>query len=61
MDLQTAIERENQMYINAYMWNLEKQYRLSYLQSRNRDTDVENKYMDIKGEEGGGKNWEIET
>ena len=35
------------------MWNLEKTYRLSYLQSRNRDTDVENKCMDTKGEAGG--------
>ena len=31
------------------MWNLEKWYGLSYLQSRNRDTDVENKLMDTKG------------
>ena len=45
-------EREKQIsYINAYMWNLEKWYRWSYLQSRNRDTDVENKHMDTKGEE----------
>ena len=26
---------------------------------RNRDMDIENSYMDIKGEKGGGKNWEI--
>jgi len=25
------------MYITTYMWNLEKWYSLSYLQSRNRD------------------------
>ena len=49
-------EREKQIsYNNAYMWNLEKCYRCSYLQSRNRDTDVENKCMDTKGETGG---WE---
>ena len=41
------------------MWNLEKWYRLTYLQSRNRDTRVENKLMDTKGEAGGGMNWEI--
>ena len=36
------------------MWNLEKLYRRTYVQSRNRDTDVENKLMDIRdGEEGG--------
>ena len=30
-------ERERQIsYINAYMWNLEKWYRWTYLQSKNR-------------------------
>ena len=48
-------EREKQiLYINTYMWNLEKWYGWSYLQSRNRDTDVENKYIDTKGEGGVG-------
>ena len=37
-------------YINAYIWNLEKWYRKSYLENRNRDTDVENKHMDTKEE-----------
>ena len=31
------------------MWNLEKWYRRTYLQSRNGDTDVENNLMDISG------------
>ena len=31
------------------MLNLEKWYRRTGLQGRNRDTDVENKRMDIKG------------
>ena len=56
-------EREKQiLYINAYMWNLEKLYRWTGLQGRNRDTDVENKRMDTKGRKqggGGGMNWEI--
>ena len=40
-------------YINKYIQNLEKLYRWSYLQNRNRDTDIENKYMDTKrGKEG---------
>ena len=39
------------LYNITYMWNLEKWYRWTYLQSRNRDTDVENKLMDTKGEE----------
>ena len=34
------------LFINIYMWNLEKWYRWSYLQSRNRDIAVENKYTD---------------
>ena len=35
-------EREKQILcINQCMWNLEKWYRWSYLQSRNRDTDRE--------------------
>ena len=42
------------MYVKAYMWNLGKWYRLTYVQSRNSDTDVENKYMDTKGEKGVG-------
>ena len=47
-------EREKQISYNiAYMWNLEKWYRLTYLKSRNRDTDIENKCMDTKGERGG--------
>ena len=49
------------------MWNLEKWYRLTGLQGRNRDTDPENKRMDTKGGKwqwgggggGGGMHWEI--
>ena len=36
------------------MWNLEKRYRLTGLQGRNRDPDVENKRMDTKGGKCGG-------
>ena len=45
MDLESVIQSEvNQKEKNKYcMWSLEKWYRWSYLQSRNRDTDVENK------------------
>ena len=48
------------------MWNLEKWYRLSYLQSSNRDTDVENKCTDTEGEGGawdelGDWDWHIDT
>ena len=47
------------LYIIAYKWNLEKWYRISYLQNRNRGTDIENKCMDTKWGRGGGMNWEI--
>ena len=51
-------EREKQIsYIKAYMWNLEKWYRWTCLQGRNRDTDAENKHMDTKGRVN-GMNWE---
>ena len=55
----TRATREQQvLYINSYMWNLEKWYRWTYLQGRNRDADVENGHVDI-GEEGdNGMNWE---
>ena len=43
-------EREEQTLYNiTYMWNLEKWYRWTYLQSRNRVTDVENKFKVTKG------------
>ena len=43
-------EREKQiLYIYAFMWNLEKWYRWTYLQSRIRDLDIENKH----GHQGG--------
>ena len=65
MDLETVIqsevkvksEREKQiLYINTYIWNLEKWYTWTSLQGRNRDTDVENKRMDTKGGKLGGVN-----
>ena len=58
MDLETVIQsevsqKEKSKYINSYAWNLEKWYRWTGLQGRNRDTDVENKHTDTKG-----GNWE---
>ena len=48
----SSSEREKQIsYIKAYMWSLEKWYRWSYLQSRKRDTDIEDKSTDTKGKE----------
>ena len=52
--LDTVIQSESQIsYMNAYMENVGKWYRGTYLQSRNRDTDVENKCMDTKRGEAG--------
>ena len=42
-------------YMHTYVWNLEKQFRRSYLQSRSRDTDVEKKHIWIPRGKGG---WE---
>ena len=46
------------------MWNLEKWYQWCYLQSRNRDTDVESKHIDTMvggGGELGNWDWYIYT
>ena len=60
MDLETIIHSEvsqedkNKHYILTHKCGMKKCYRQSYLQSRNRDTDVENKHMVTKGEDGMG-------
>ena len=46
--IQTEVSQKGKnkwSHINAHMWNLEKWYRWTYLQSRNRDTDAENNCM----------------
>ena len=51
-------EREKQtLFINAYIWDLEKWYWWTYLQSRNRDADVENGLVNTEWEE---RVWRIE-
>ena len=62
----TWLKRLGSSSSNPYMWNLEKWYRWSYLQSKNRDTDVENKHMDTKRvrqgrDEFGDWDWQIYT
>ena len=38
-------EKEKQILYNiTFMWNLEKWYRRTYLQSKTRDTDIGNKH-----------------
>ena len=55
-------EREKQIsYINAYIWNLGKWYWWTYLQGRNRDSDIENRFMDTAGEGEGRMNWGSST
>ena len=40
-------DRERQIsYDITYMWNLKKRYKWTYLQNRNRLTDIENKLTD---------------
>ena len=56
-------EREKQiLYINAYIWNLERKYWGSYLQSSKGNADIKNRLLDT-GEEEYGMIWEnsIET
>ena len=56
-------EREKQIsYINAYIWNLERRYWGSYLQSSKGNADIKNRLLDT-GEEECGMIWDssIET
>ena len=59
MGSEVKSERVNQIsYINPYMWNLEKCYWWTYLQGRNRDTDMENGLTDTRCGGESGVNWE---
>ena len=52
-------EKEKQIsYINTHIWILEKWYCYTYLQGRNRDSDIENRFTDTAGKGEGRKNWE---
>ena len=53
-------KRKNKNSMLTHMCGIwQNWYRQSYLQSRNGDTDVENKYVNTKEERGGsGMNWE---
>lgn len=58
MDPESVAQREvsqKKKYSNAWIWNLEKWYKRTYLQGRNRDTDTGNGHEDMQ--EGGGMNW----
>ena len=43
---------EKDKYDVTYRWNLKKWYKWTYLQNRNRLTDIENKFMATKVEMG---------
>ena len=49
-------DRERRIpYDITYMWNLKrKRYKWTYLQNRNRPTDIEKKLIVTKGKRGGG-------
>ena len=51
-------EREKQIYINAYMWNLERWYWWTYFQGSNGDADIENRLVDTMWEERGDESRE---
>ena len=52
-------EREKQIsHINTYIWNLEEWYWWASLQARNRDADIESRFVGTAGEGEGGTNWE---
>ena len=44
------------LYINTYMWDIEKCYRWTYLQGKSRVLNVQSKHMDTRGR---AVNWEI--
>ena len=56
-------EREKQIPCKiAYMWNLQKWHGWTYLQSWNKDTDVEDKCADsAQVGKWGGLNWKTDT
>ena len=53
----SEIERQI-LYINAYIWNLERWYQQSYIQGSKGDTDIKNRLLDTVGEGEGGMIWE---
>ena len=58
---QSKSEKERQLpYDFTDMWNLKCDTKCTYLQSRNRLTDAENRAVVVKGEgAGGGVSWEF--
>ena len=67
MNLESIIQKEVSqkkiLYINVYIWNLERWYWWTYLQGSSGDADIENRLLDTVWEREGGMIWEssIET
>ena len=65
MDLETVIQSEisqkekSKSHILNIYGESRKMVQINLFVNRNRLTDVENKYTDIKGEGGGGMKWGI--
>ena len=52
-EVKTEIEIQT-LYINAYIWNLERWCQRSYMQGSKGDTDVKNRLLDLVREGEGG-------
>ena len=52
--LNEEIRQRQISYDMSYIWNLKKKKTQTYLQNRNRLTDIENKLMVTRGGGGGG-------
>ena len=51
-------KRKKILYINSYIWNLEKWYWWAYLQGSNGEADIQNRLVNTVVEGEGGMNWE---
>ena len=51
----SEVNQTDKYHMISHIWNLKKWYKWTYLQSRNRLTNIENKLMVTKGERRGWK------
>ena len=54
-------EKKTILYINAYIWNLERWYQRTHLQGSNGDADTENRLVDTGQVRESGTNGESST
>ena len=53
--IQSEVSQKGKVpYINAYIWNLERWYRRSYMPGSKGDTDIKIRLLDSVGEGEGG-------